>query len=76
MKLAIIVPGELPSEAKNHLKEELTRIASPSTETEIFDIKGGKIRAAADIDLAVPQAVQLAVDAEKNGFDGIVLDGT
>lgn len=76
MKLAIIVPGELPSEAKEHLEEELKRIASPGTETETFDIKGGKIRVAADIDLAVPAAVELAVDAEKNGFDAIVLDGT
>jgi len=76
MKLAIIQPCEMPTEAWKPLENEINRIVSPGTEIALFDIKGGKVRVASDIDLSAPAAVKLAVDAEKNGFDAIVLDGT
>ena len=76
MKLAIILPGEIAAEAWKPLENEINRIVSPSTEAALFDIKGGKVRVPADIDLTTPAAMKIAVDAEKNGFDAIVLDGT
>lgn len=76
MKLAIMLPGEMAQEAWVPLEQEIKRIVSPGTEIGIFDIKGGKVRVPADIDLTTPAAVKIAVDIEKNGFDAIVLDGT
>jgi len=76
MKLAIILPGEIATEAWQPLEDEINRIVSPGTEVTLFDIKGGKVRVPADIDLTVPAAMSIAADAEKKGFDGILLDGT
>ena len=76
MKLALILPGEIGPEASKPLENEINRIVSPGTEAALFEIKGGKVRVSADIDLTAPAAVKIAVGAEKNGFDAIVLDGT
>ena len=75
MKIAVIVPAELPGEAREALIGELKRVASPGTDTDLFEIKKAKIRVAGDIDLLVPAAMDLAMKAEKNGFDAIVLNG-
>jgi len=76
MRLAVILPGELPEEAKGALQAEYKRIVALGTDTAIFEVKNSKIRVAGDIDLLVPAAVEIARDAEAKGFDGIILNGT
>jgi len=76
VKLPVILPGEIAAEARKPLENEISRIVSPGTETALFDIKGGKVRVPADIDLTTSAAVKIAAGAEKDGFDAIVLDGT
>ena len=76
MKLAVILPCEMPTEAWEPLENEINRIVSLGTEIELFDIKGGNLRVPSDIDLTAAAAVKLAVDAEKKGFDAVILDGT
>ena len=76
MRLAVILPGELPEEAKGALQAEYKRIVAPGTDTAIFEVKNSQIRVAGDIDLLVPAAVEIARDAEAKGFDGIILNGT
>ncbi|MBN2468487.1 MAG: hypothetical protein JXD19_10090 [Deltaproteobacteria bacterium] len=76
MKVAVIVPGEIPAEVKKPIEDELKRVASPGTDVEVFGIKGGRIRVAGDIDLSIPAAMEQAVNAEKNGFAAIILNGT
>jgi len=76
MRLAVILPGELPEAAKGALQAEYKRIVAPGTDTAIFEVKNSQIRVAGDIDLLVPAAVKIARDAEAKGFDGIILNGT
>ena len=76
MRLAVILPGELPEEAKGALQAEYKRIVAPGTDTVIFEVKDSKIRVAGDIDLLIPKATAIARQAEKEGFDALVLNGT
>jgi hypothetical protein len=76
MRLAVILPGELPEEAKGVLRAEYKRIVAPGTDTTIFEVKDSKIRVAGDIDLLIPKATDIAKQAEKGGFDALVLNGT
>lgn len=75
MRLAVILPGELPGEAKAALQQELEGIRSADTETAFFDAPG-TIMVSGDIDLMVPRAVEAARRAEAEGFDAIVMHGT
>lgn len=75
MRLAVILPGELPEEAKGALKAEYKRIVAPGTDTAIFEVKNSTIRVGGDIDLLIPAATDIAKQAEKEGFDALVLNG-
>jgi hypothetical protein len=75
MRLAVILPGELPEEAKGVLQAEYKRIVAPGTDTTIFEVKNSTIRAAGDIDLLIQAATDIAKQAEKEGFDALVLNG-
>jgi len=75
MRLAIILPGELPEEAKGALQANYKRIVASGTDTAIFEVKGSQIRVAGDIDLLIPKATDIAKQAEKQGFDALVLNG-
>ena len=75
MRLAVILPGEVPKEAKGALQDEYKRIVAPGTDTAIFEVKDSRIRVASDIDLLIPRAMDIAKHAEKEGFDALVLNG-
>jgi hypothetical protein len=75
MRLAVILPGEISEEAKGVLQAEYKRIVAPGTDTAIFEVKNSTIRAAGDIDLLIPAATDIAKQAEKEGFDALVLNG-
>ena len=75
MRLAVILPGELPEEAKGALQSEYKRIVAPGTDTTVFEVKDSIIRTAGDIDLLIPAATDIAKQAEKEGFDALVLNG-
>ncbi len=75
MRLAIILPGELPEEAKGALQASYKRIVASGTDTAIFEVKASQIIVAGDIDLLIPKATDIAKQAEKQGFDALVLNG-
>ena len=75
MRLAVILPGELPEEAKGALQTEYKRIVAPGTDTAIFEVKDSQIRVAGDIDLLIPKATEIARQVEKEGCDALVLNG-
>jgi len=74
MKLATIVPTDIPLSVKQAMEDELKRIGSPGTDTALFVTKIERFGVAGDIDLTVPAAMELAVNAEKNNFDAIILN--
>jgi hypothetical protein len=76
MKLAVILPGELPEQACSVLNNEFSRFLSPGTQTAIIGLKDTVIEAADDIARLTPPAIAAAKKAEKEGFDGIVFNGT
>ena len=76
MKLAVILPGELPEAACTVLNTAFSRFLSPGTRTAIIGLKDTVIQCAADIARLESPATIAAQQAEKNGFDGIVFSGT
>ncbi len=76
MKIAVIVPGALPEEAKQAIRADMLTYAEPGTAIDIFAVDEGKISVAADLDLKAPATVALAQEIEQKGYDAILLDGT
>ena len=76
MKLAVILPGELPEEACAVLNAEFSRFLSPGTKTAIIGLKDTVIQGVEDIYRLTPPATEAAQKAELEGFDGIVFSGT
>ena len=71
MKLAVILPGAVSSGAE----EEIKGLVSASTEVVVLGAANGLLAVAGDIDLKGPEAAMLAMQAEADGCDAIVLDG-
>ena len=75
MKLAVILPSEMPEEACAVLNAEFSRFLLPSTQTAIIGLENTTIECADDFARLTPLATAAAQKADKDGFDGIVLDG-
>ncbi len=71
MKLAVILPGAVSSGAE----KEIENLLSPGTELVVLGAAGGLLAVAGDIDLKGPEAAMLAMQAEQDGCDAVVLDG-
>ena len=75
MKIAIIMPGELPYELQKPLSDAIKRVLSSGTQFTMLPLPGARIKAAGDIDLLAPVAAEAAKNAEKKGFEAVVLNG-
>jgi len=80
MKIAALLPGEgvlgpeRQSEELKARKDYLMQFASPGTEIDVFPTKGTRIiMRGRDIALLVPNAVETAIQSEKNGFNAIII---
>ena len=76
MKLAVILPGELPEQAYAVLNAQFSNFLSPGTQTAIIGLQNTTIECADDIARLTAPATAAAQKAEKDGFDGIVFSGT
>ena len=74
MKLAVILPGDYPKEFCEHRQRYLSALISPGTELKIVTT-GGTPSLTSIIDLAfvAPGMVNRAMEAEKEGFDGVLI---
>ena len=83
MKLLFIFPGEprlfsgkSREEQLQLRKEVLISFASPGTDIEVSWAKGAQgMRHGRDIALVVPNALEIATQGEKDGFDAVILHG-
>ena len=83
MRIMAILPGpsegllsadELRQELKSN-KEYLMKFASLGTDIDVFLPKGvKKLNRGRDIALLVPDAVEIAIQGEKDGFDAIIIN--
>ena len=80
MKIMALFPGEgvlVPEKLSEELrvrKEYLMQFASPGTDIEVFPTKGAKAMIhGRDMAMIVPSAVEIAIQAEKDGFDAIII---
>lgn len=71
MKLAVILPGAVSPGAI----KEIEALVSPATEVIVLGAAGGYLEVAGDIDLKGPEAAMLAMQAERDGCDAVVIDG-
>ena len=71
MKLAVILPGAVSPGAE----KEIEALASPGTEVVVLGASEGLLAVAGDIDLKGPEAAMLAMQAEKDGCEAVVIDG-
>ena len=77
MRLAVILPGDHGKELREQREKYLENFASPGTEIKVFSSGGTqKINSGIDFALISPGGVKQATEAEKNGFDGVVIHGT
>jgi hypothetical protein len=77
VKLAVILPGDPGREVCEQRESYLNTFASPGTEIKVFSSGGTqKISSGIDFALISPGGVKRAMEAEKNGFDGVVIHGT
>ena len=75
MKLAIIIPGDYGEEFCKERKHYISNFVSSGTEIEVFVTGGSKsVTSGVDFALISPGTIRCVVDAEKAGFDGIVLN--
>lgn len=76
MKLAVILPGSHGPETCEAREKYLNEFTSPGTEIMVCPSGGTEsIESTIDFALMVPGVVDRAVEAEKNGFDGVVIHG-
>ena len=81
MKIMVLVPGELADSAEK-VKEEIQvrkeyylTFASPGTQIEVSPTSGTKaMLRGRDIALIVPSAIEVAIRAEKDGYDAIAIN--
>ena len=76
MKLKVIIPNSgMTRETLDQRERMLLRYAWPNTEISVDCIKGGPESIESDYDevLACPYVVKLAIEAEKDGFDGLIV---
>lgn len=71
MKLAVIMPGEVSREIIESTKKQV----SPGTEVAVLGAAKGLLEVAGDIELKGPQAAKLALQAERDGYDAVLLNG-
>jgi|GEM_PF-1067316 len=71
MKLAVIMPGEIYPE----IVTEIESLVAPETEVIVMGATDGLLEVAGDIELKGPQAAMLALQAEREGCDAVVLNG-
>jgi len=76
MKLAVIIPGDYGEELCEQRKVYYNNFASPGTEISVVTTGGtDSLRSTIDYALVLPGAVKQSVAAEKEGFDGIIVQG-
>lgn len=75
MKIAMIAPVKFPDEAREALKNQIDQITSPGTEVTLFEMEVNSFSSFADLESLDSAAAKLALDAERNGFDIIVMGG-
>lgn len=74
MKLAIILPGDYDEELIRYRKDYFGKFISSGTTIDIFKTGGAKsITSIADLALIIPGALRQSMEAEKAGFDGVLL---
>jgi Asp/Glu/hydantoin racemase len=74
MKLAIILPGDYGKEVCQRREKYYKQFCGSGTEIEVLTTGGTKsITSTIDFALVAPGALQKAIEAERKGFDGIVL---
>jgi allantoin racemase len=77
MEIAVIIPGELNRNEFDRRIEHINRFVSSGTNVEGFLFKGDirGIKTGADVSLLANETMKLAIAAERQGFDAIVIHG-
>ena len=75
--IGIIIPGNLSKAALNARVLHLKRFITPPDEISVFTFQGEikEIRTGADVSLLAPETVRLAVLAEQEGCDAVIIHG-
>ena len=79
MKLAYIMPGDYGKEYCEEKERYLKGFTSPGTEIKVFTTGATpfkSITSVTDMALIAPGAVKQVRDAEKTGYDGVILGAT
>ncbi|MCC7413101.1 MAG: hypothetical protein IT495_15910 [Gammaproteobacteria bacterium] len=71
MKIAVIIPGPVAPGAVR----EIETLVSAGTKVTVLGAAGGVLEVAGDIDLKAAEAAMLAMRAEREGCDAVVIDG-
>lgn len=77
IKIAVIIPGELDRSEFDRRIEHIKRFVSSGTSVEGFLFKGDPrgIKTGSDVSLLANETMKLTIDAERQGFDAIVIHG-
>jgi allantoin racemase len=77
LKIAVIIPGELDRKEFNKRIEHINKFVSSATKVKGFLFKGDirGIKTGADVSLLANETMKLTINAEKQGFDAVVIHG-
>jgi allantoin racemase len=75
--IAVIIPGELDQEELGRRITHINKFVSSSTKVEGFLFEGNtrEIKSGGDVSLLANETMKLTIDAEKQGFDAVVIHG-
>lgn len=79
MKLAYIMPGDYDQEYCQEKERYLKGFASPGTDIKVFTTGATQLKSitsVTDMALIAPGAIKQVRDAEKTGYDGVILGAT
>lgn len=74
MKLTVILPGDYGEELCEHRQRYLSTLLSPGAEVKIVTTGGTpSLTSIVDLALIAPGMVNRTMEAEKGGFDGVLI---
>jgi len=77
INIAVIIPGELDQAELDRRIAHINKFVSSATKVKGFLFKGDPrgIKNGGDVSLLANETMKLTIDAEKQGFDGVVIHG-
>jgi len=75
MKIAVICPSPSTFMRDEKLKA-MRSVASPGTEIELFHLEKATVWLPAHLTSLYGEIGRIAIQAEKDGYDGVLFDGT